>query len=68
MFNVFLNDKRTEEAELRNSTELALEMRAKMMKQRNEVMSQKYRTRVGQFIKQVSLLASIAVMEYPLIL
>ena len=47
MFNKFLFDKRTEENEMRNSKDLAMEARAKAMKQRNEVMSQKYRTRVG---------------------
>ena len=54
MYNVYMHDKRAEAQSLRNSMDLAREQRSKQMKQRNEIMSQKYRSRVGQFIKQVS--------------
>ena len=54
MFNLYMHEKRFEEHSRKSNKDLSLETRAKLMKQRNEVMSQKYRTRVGQFIREVS--------------
>ena len=55
MFNLYLHEKREEEHTRRSNKNLALDNRARAMKVRNEFMSQKYRTRVGQFIREVSI-------------
>ena len=47
MFNLYLHEKRTEEHTRQSNKNLSLDNRAKAMKLRNEIMSQKYRTRVG---------------------
>ena len=70
MFNIYTHEKRTLEEDIRASIEVKADKRVKKMKckltkvklivwsiiERNEVMSQKYKQRVGEFIRQVSML------------
>jgi len=66
MYSMYVHEKRAEAQSLRNSLDLASEQRGKQLKHRNEIMSQKYRSRVGQFIRQVCAITTAALTHQTL--